>query len=252
MSQTADSGRDQPDLRELHEPYEQLLRRTLLQLSPRGAALALDLGCGSGLKSAWLATLLAPNGLLVGADLDQGALRKALTGAEERPGRVGYLAADAAQLPLRDCCVELAWCIAALRLFAEPAAALRELRRVLRPGGTALIVVAGQRWVRLRPWPPALAEALVGAPLPSPADGLGEELLAEAAAAGLHDCTLCVMLAGGNDPLGAALPLADWNELRPYATARLAPADLAACTELAATEGDPEPATVLFFLTARA
>lgn len=240
------------DLHDLHEPYEQLLRRTLLQLSPHDVTLALDLGCGAGLKSTWLVELLRPGGLLVGADIDRDVLRTALAGAEGNPGQVAYLAADAARLPLRNGCTELAWCIAALRLFAEPAAALRELRRVLRPGGTALIVVAGQRWVRLRPWPRALAEALAGAPLPPPADGLGEELLSEATTAGLNDCTLYAMLAGDDDPLAAALPLADWATLRPYAAPRLAPPDLVACTEIAAVEGEPQPATILFFLIARA
>lgn len=203
----------------LHEPHAGLLRAALATASPRGAAAAVDLGCGAGAKTAWLAALCAPGALVVGVDLEREALRAAPAGV--------WAAGDAHALPLRAASCDLIWCVAALGLFADPARALAEARRALRPGGTLVLAVAGERWVRLRE--AASPAPLVAAP---PADGLGDELRDALEAAGLRAGRPAAYLLDppGLAPLAAALPLAERDGASP---------------------GEPEPRPVLLVAAGR-
>jgi arsenite methyltransferase len=54
---------------------------------------------------------------------------------------LGFLRADAQRLPLRDATVDAVVSIAALQLIPDPAAALAEMTRVLRPGGRLAVTV---------------------------------------------------------------------------------------------------------------
>jgi len=235
-----------PDYAALHAPHAALLRAALLAASPRGARAALDLACGAGAKTGWLASCAAPGALLLGLDLDPAALRAApLT---ER------VAADAHALPLRPASLDLIWCVAALGLLAAPERAIAEARRALRPGGALVVATATERWVRPRRWPPALTAILAAAPPPPPADDLGADLREQLAAAGLHEVRLAAYLLDppGLAPAAALLPLLDWEQLRPSAEACLDAADLAACAAIAAEEPEPEPLPVLLIATGTA
>jgi SAM-dependent methyltransferase len=54
---------------------------------------------------------------------------------------IGFLRADAQQLPLRDETVDAAVSLAVLQLIPDPAATLAEIARVLRPGGRMAVMV---------------------------------------------------------------------------------------------------------------
>ena len=55
--------------------------------------------------------------------------------------QVGFIKADAQQLPLRDETVDVVVSTAVLQLIPHPAAALAEMARVLRPGGKLAVMV---------------------------------------------------------------------------------------------------------------
>ncbi|NCC36432.1 MAG: hypothetical protein EOM24_31135, partial [Chloroflexia bacterium] len=55
----------------LHEPYAALLQAALLEASPAGASVALDLAAGDGHKTVWLAAHGRPGGLVVALDQDR-------------------------------------------------------------------------------------------------------------------------------------------------------------------------------------
>jgi arsenite methyltransferase len=55
--------------------------------------------------------------------------------------RVGFIRADAQRLPLRDNTVDAVVSLAVLQLIPDPAAALAEMARVLRPGGRLAVMV---------------------------------------------------------------------------------------------------------------
>ena len=108
-----------------------------------------DLGCGPGRD---LERLLTAGRRAVGVDLSEGMLARAATRA---PGAL--VAGDLRALPLRDGCLDGVWSSYALLHLddADLATALREVHRVLRPGGAAALVLAsgagGREPVRYAP-----------------------------------------------------------------------------------------------------
>lgn len=85
---------------------------------------AIDLGAGTGLVGRLL------EGRLGGMPWAIDASRRMLERAAG-PRALG----DLYRLPLRDGCVGLAFCVTALLDFVDPAEALLEMARILRPGG---------------------------------------------------------------------------------------------------------------------
>ena len=108
-----------------------------LNIPPGGVAL--DVGSGPGNVTATLARAAGPDGLALGIDISEPMLARAVS-AQAGP-QVGFLRADAQQLPLRDETVDAAVSIAVLQLIPNPAATLAEMARVLRPGGRMAVMV---------------------------------------------------------------------------------------------------------------
>jgi SAM-dependent methyltransferase len=95
----------------------------------------LDCGCGPGAITLGLAALVAP-GEVVGVDLDQRLISEARAGlAEQRVGNARFEVADVSRLPFADAAFDAVFAHTLFLHLPEPAAAARELRRVLAPGG---------------------------------------------------------------------------------------------------------------------
>ena len=101
--------------------------------------IALDVGSGPGNVTASLARAAGPDGLALGVDISEPMLARAV--AAEAGPNVGFLRADAQQLPLRDETVDAVTSLAVLQLVPNPSATLAEIVRVLRPGGRVAIMV---------------------------------------------------------------------------------------------------------------
>jgi ubiquinone/menaquinone biosynthesis C-methylase UbiE len=117
----------------------------------------LDVGCGSGAYSRSLRAA-HPGRLIVAADLSEG-----MAAAGGAPNAV----ADATALPFADRSFDAAVALHMLYHVPSPAAAIAEIRRVLRPGGTLVISTnaAGDKAELRRVHADAAAE--VGFTLPS-------------------------------------------------------------------------------------
>ncbi|MFD9723421.1 class I SAM-dependent methyltransferase [Streptomyces sp. NPDC059072] len=93
----------------------------------------LDAGCGTGRALSALRAAVGPAGTVLGADLTPQMLA-----AAQRAGRAAegtLLLADVARLPLRDEVLDAVFAAGLIAHLPEPAANLRELARVVRPGG---------------------------------------------------------------------------------------------------------------------
>lgn len=118
---------------------ERFTALSLLRLLPREWTVA-DLGCGTGN----LAELLSPVVKRVIA-VDQSPAM--LSAAKKRLGHaknVEWVEGALHALPLRDGSVDAAVCVLVLHHVEKPVEALREMRRIVRPGGRALIVDMGE------------------------------------------------------------------------------------------------------------
>ena len=105
---------------------------------PHGG-LALDVGAGPGSITATLARAAGPDGLALGVDVSEPMLARAVRAAAGP--QVGFLRADAQRLPFRDQSFDVAVSIAVLQLIPDPAAALSEIARVLKPGARLAVMV---------------------------------------------------------------------------------------------------------------
>jgi SAM-dependent methyltransferase len=103
-------------------------------------AVLLEVGCGPG----HLSIDLARHGLTVtGLDLDPAMIERARANAEGNAPTLGrgptFVLGDVAALPFEDASFDLVVSTLSMHHWSEPAAALAEIARVLRPGGHALI-----------------------------------------------------------------------------------------------------------------
>jgi SAM-dependent methyltransferase len=99
-----------------------------------------DLGCGAGVTLEVLLTGQRAR-LVVGVDIAEDALQVAARLRAQRPaGGFGVLRADLTHpLPLVDGTIDRALCHNVLEALPEPQRLLREVHRVLRPGGRLLL-----------------------------------------------------------------------------------------------------------------
>lgn len=115
---------------------EMLSRLELMKLQPRQV---LDVGCGTGTDMEILAERY-PQAQVFGLDLAQSFLDY---GKKQRAGCLAWLVGDGHTLPLRSHSVDLIFANLLLPWVANPAAVLREWRRVLRPEGLVLFSCLG-------------------------------------------------------------------------------------------------------------
>lgn len=98
----------------------------------------LDAGCGSGRNLVWLARF----GSVVGLELSE---RGAEVARSRGVGEVAQAGIDA--MPFEDSSFDLVTCLDVLEHIEDDRGALRELRRVARPGGVLLISVPAYPWL---------------------------------------------------------------------------------------------------------
>ncbi|MFE0450778.1 class I SAM-dependent methyltransferase [Streptomyces sp. NPDC058914] len=94
----------------------------------------LDAGCGTGRALTPLRAAVGPSGVVVGADLTPAMLAAAVRAGRDRHGRL--VLADVAALPLRPGSLDAVFGAGLISHLPRPAENLRELARVVRPGGT--------------------------------------------------------------------------------------------------------------------
>jgi SAM-dependent methyltransferase len=126
------------------EAYEQLAVPALFvgwassmvgKAPPALDAEVLDVGCGTGIVARTASRHLGPDGQVTGIDSDAAMLQVARNAAVGVGRYIQWLEGDASRLPVADNQFDIIYCQQALQFVADPLSALREMRRVLRPGG---------------------------------------------------------------------------------------------------------------------
>ncbi|WP_455353182.1 class I SAM-dependent methyltransferase [Streptomyces sp. SYSU K217416] len=103
------------------------------ELGLRPGDSVLDAGCGTGRALPALREAVGPLGTVIGADLTPAMLEAAVQAGRDRGARL--LLTDVARLPLRARSLDAVFAAGLIAHLPEPAANLRELARVVRPGG---------------------------------------------------------------------------------------------------------------------
>jgi ubiquinone/menaquinone biosynthesis C-methylase UbiE len=127
---------------------------TLAELRP--GEHVLDVACGTGLVTFPAAEAVGPTGSVVATDLSEAMVAQVASAAAERGLRhVTAARMDAESLEFADGSFDVVLCALGLMYVPDPSAALREMHRVLRPGGRAVAAVWGARnkcgWAEIFP-----------------------------------------------------------------------------------------------------
>ncbi len=149
-----------------------LFKRMAIEMSGvRAGNTVLDLAGGTGDMAALFAPVVGPEGRVVLTDLNEPMMRVGRDRLLDRGfGQVQFCRAPAEALPFHDGAFDCACVSFGLRNFTDKDLALRELLRVLRPGGTLIVLefskpdnlALGTAYKAFQAlWPPA-GQALVG------------------------------------------------------------------------------------------
>jgi ubiquinone/menaquinone biosynthesis C-methylase UbiE len=123
-------------------------------IDPQPGQVVLDVAAGPGETGFLVAEAVGPSGRVISSDLAPTMVAAARRGAEARGlTNVDCRVMDAQALDLEDDSVDAAISRLGLMLVPDPAAAFRELRRVVRSGGTVAYAVIGapdaNQWMAL-------------------------------------------------------------------------------------------------------
>jgi ubiquinone/menaquinone biosynthesis C-methylase UbiE len=120
-------------------------RAALRLLDPKPDELVLEIGCGPGAALKRALRMVGPRGFVAGVDASQTASRFAARriAHDILKARAFVLQAPAHALPFRDAMFDRAFTVNSFGFWPDPARALREIARVLRPGGRLVITQRG-------------------------------------------------------------------------------------------------------------
>lgn len=127
------------------DPAARINNPMMALLPATGLTRILDLAAGVGEPSISLADRSGPNCLVVASDLVASMLTALKRRASGRSASPVPLAADMTALPLGGGLFDAVLCRFGLMFVPDIGAALAEIHRVLRPGGTAVLAVWGPR-----------------------------------------------------------------------------------------------------------
>jgi ubiquinone/menaquinone biosynthesis C-methylase UbiE len=113
----------------------------LVHADPRPGERVVDVGCGTGAVARQAAPRVGREGAVVAVDINPAmlAVGRSLPAPDGAP--IDWREGSAMALPLPHASFELALCQHGLQYFPDRVAALREMRRVLAPGGRTAVCV---------------------------------------------------------------------------------------------------------------
>jgi ubiquinone/menaquinone biosynthesis C-methylase UbiE len=100
----------------------------------------IDVGCGFGLETLRLAKRVGPTGSVTGLDLSAVFLAEARRRASAANLTIDFRQGDAAHLPFTDGSFDIGRAERLLIYLDDPGAAVSELKRVVRPGGSIALI----------------------------------------------------------------------------------------------------------------
>ena len=164
MSQQMDWADYGGSVAELHERYEVPVlfgpwAADLVALAaPQTGERVLDVACGTGVVARLAAPFVGPTGTVAGLDLNPEMLAVARALPPPPGTRITWHEGNASAMPLADATFDVVLCQQGVQFFPDRAAALREMHRVLAPGGRLALSV--WRAPQHNPHSAALAEVV--------------------------------------------------------------------------------------------
>ena len=106
----------------------------------------IDIACGTGLVSFPAAEQTADRGFVMANDISDKMVETGTAIAKERKlSNISFQRMDAEELDVEDNSFDIALCALGLMYFPDPLKAIKEMYRLLKPGGHAVVAVWGRR-----------------------------------------------------------------------------------------------------------
>jgi ubiquinone/menaquinone biosynthesis C-methylase UbiE len=125
----------------VHTLARPLAERMFAHVSLQAGDRVLDAACGTGIVTRVAVQRYGHLGHVVGVDLNPGMLEVARAHTPATRVPIEWRQSDVCALPFADASFEVALCQQGLQFVPDPGAALREMRRVLVPGGRLAFTV---------------------------------------------------------------------------------------------------------------
>jgi ubiquinone/menaquinone biosynthesis C-methylase UbiE len=127
--------------------WERFGRRMIERLRPDRGERVLDVCCGSGASAIPAAETVGPEGFVLGIDLAENLLKLARTKARNRGLRnIEFRVGDMLDLGFPESEFDVVVCVFGIFFVPDMPAAVRELWRLVRPGGRLAITTWGPRF----------------------------------------------------------------------------------------------------------
>lgn len=123
------------DIASRNEGIKAMKRRTYELLDAREGQRILEIGCGTGDDARRIAEMIAPSGSLVAIDKSEALISEARKRSRRKDDSVDFVVGDATKLDLESGTFDACRIERTLIHISEPAAAVKEIVRVLRSGG---------------------------------------------------------------------------------------------------------------------
>jgi len=165
----------EPMLAAYHHAFAAELEAMVGTLPIREGDQVLEMACGDGAYSPWLARRVGPTGALLAVDIAPQYLAVARAKSSRSPvaARVAHVAADIRRLPLPRGSFDLVWCAQSLYSLPDQLAAMSTMADLARPGGTVAVLEDDTIHQLVLPWPPDVELAVRAAELEAFADETG-------------------------------------------------------------------------------
>lgn len=149
----------EPMLAAYHRAFASELRAIVAALPIAEGSSALDMACGDGAYSLWLAERVGPSGRVVAVDGNPRYLEiarrewaKARAAAAKR-GTIESLCARIESLPFEEGTFDVCFCAQSLYSLPDPVEAVQSLLRVTKPGGIIAVLENDTLHHVILPWP---------------------------------------------------------------------------------------------------
>ncbi|CUI02203.1 class I SAM-dependent methyltransferase [Leisingera aquaemixtae] len=136
--------------------FRPLAEATLSAIEISNKDVVLDVACGTGIVSRVLWERSSPEAAITGIDLNEGMIEMARGVTSNTPDAFSWHTGDVTGMPFNDGSFTSAICQQGFQFFPDEEAALKEIRRVLQPGGRFILTV----WAEPSRFFLALADAI--------------------------------------------------------------------------------------------